>query len=65
MIRHEVLKSIIPVISDELVICNIGLLSTRAIYADDRLVFLYAWHYGASSSIGLGLAITQPQSYSD
>ncbi len=62
MIRHEVLKSIIPVISDELVICNIGLPAQELYMLDDRPSNFYMLGtMGLSSSIGLGLAIAQPQ----
>ena len=52
MIRSEVLKSLIPVISDHLVVCNIGLPS-------QELHMLGTM--GLSSSIGLGLALAQQQ----
>ena len=62
MIRHEVLKSIIPLISDELVICNIGLPAQELYMLDDQPSNFYMLGtMGLSSSIGLGLAIAQPQ----
>ncbi len=62
MIRSEVLKSIIPVITDELVICNIGLPSQELFMHDDQPSNFYMLGtMGLSSSIGLGLALAQPQ----
>jgi len=45
MIRSEIIKNLVPVLKDELVVCNIGLPSQELM--------------GLSSSIGLGLALTQ------
>jgi len=60
MIRSEVLKSIIPVISDRLVICNIGLPSQELHLLDDQPSNFYMLGtMGLSSSIGLGLALAQ------
>jgi sulfopyruvate decarboxylase subunit beta len=60
MIRSEVLKSIIPVISDKLVICNIGLPSQELHMLDDQPSNFYMLGtMGLSSSIGLGLALAQ------
>jgi sulfopyruvate decarboxylase subunit beta len=54
MIRSEVLKSIIPVISDKLVICNIGLPSQEMHMLDDQPSNFYMLGtMGLSSSIGL------------
>lgn len=62
MIRSEVLKSIVPVITDELVICNIGLPSQELFMFDDQPSNFYMLGtMGLSSSIGLGLALAQPQ----
>lgn len=62
MIRSEVLKSIVPVITDELVICNIGLPSQELFMLDDQPSNFYMLGtMGLSSSIGLGLAMAQPQ----
>lgn len=62
MIRSEVLKSIVPVITDELVICNIGLPSQELFKFDDQPSNFYMLGtMGLSSSIGLGLALAQPQ----
>ncbi len=62
MIRSDVLKSIIPVITDELVICNIGLPSQELFQLDDQPSNFYMLGtMGLSSSIGLGLALAQPE----
>lgn len=62
MIRSEVFKSILPVIADELVICNIGLPSQELHLLDDRPSNFYMLGtMGLASSIGLGLAMAQPQ----
>jgi sulfopyruvate decarboxylase subunit beta len=62
MIRSEVLKSIVPVITDELVICNIGLPSQELFMMDDQPSNFYMLGtMGLSSSIGLGLALAQPE----
>jgi sulfopyruvate decarboxylase subunit beta len=60
MIRSDVLKSIIPVISDKLVVCNIGLPSQELHMLDDQPSNFYMLGtMGLSSSIGLGLALAQ------
>ena len=41
MIRSEVTKSLIPVITDELVICNIGLPSQELYMHDDQPTNFY------------------------
>ncbi|MDC1286608.1 sulfopyruvate decarboxylase subunit beta [Gammaproteobacteria bacterium] len=62
MIRSEVLKSIIPVISDQLVVCNIGLPSQELHMLDDQPSNFYMLGtMGLSSSIGLGLALAQKE----
>lgn len=62
MIRSEVLKSIVPVITDELVICNIGSPSQELFSMDDQPSNFYMLGtMGLCSSIGLGLALSQPQ----
>jgi len=62
VIRSEVLKSIIPVITDELVVCNIGLPSQELFMLDDQPSNFYMLGtMGLSSSIGLGLALAQPK----
>ncbi|NQW00474.1 MAG: sulfopyruvate decarboxylase subunit beta [Rhodospirillales bacterium] len=60
MIRNEVLKSIVPVITDELVICNIGSPSQELFSLDDQPSNFYMLGtMGLCSSIGLGLALSQ------
>jgi len=62
MIRSDVLKSIVPVITDELVICNIGLPSQELFMFDDQPSNFYMLGtMGLASSIGLGLALAQPK----
>ena len=62
MIRSEVLKSLIPVISDQFVVCNIGLPSQELHLLDDQPTNFYMLGtMGLSSSIGLGLALAQKQ----
>ena len=60
MIRSELLKSIAPVISDHLVVCNIGLPSQELFQIDDQPSNFYMLGtMGLCSSIGLGLALAQ------
>ncbi len=60
MIRSDVLKDIAPVISDHLVVCNIGLPSQELHLIDDQPTNFYMLGtMGLSSSIGLGLALAQ------
>lgn len=60
MIRSEVLKNLIPLISDQLVVCNIGLPSQELHMMDDQPSNFYMLGtMGLASSIGLGLALTQ------
>ncbi len=60
MIRSELLKSILPVIRDELVVCNIGLPSQELYMLEDRPANFYMLGtMGLCSSIGLGLALNQ------
>lgn len=62
MIRSEVLKELIPVISDHFVVCNIGLPSQEMHMLDDQSTNFYMLGtMGLSSSIGLGLALSQKQ----
>ncbi|MGB1257432.1 MAG: sulfopyruvate decarboxylase subunit beta [Thiolinea sp.] len=62
MIRSDVLKSLIPLISDHFVICNIGLPSQEMHLLDDQPTNFYMLGtMGLSSSIGLGLALAQKQ----
>ncbi|MDJ0613259.1 MAG: sulfopyruvate decarboxylase subunit beta [Rhizobiaceae bacterium] len=60
MIRSDVIKDLIPVITDELVVCNIGLPSQELHMMDDQPTNFYMLGtMGLASSIGLGLALTQ------
>ena len=60
MIRSEVLKTLIPMISQELVVSNIGLPSQELHLLDDQPTNFYMLGtMGLSSSIGLGLALAQ------
>jgi len=60
MIRSDVLKRLIPVISDQLVVCNIGLPSQELHLLDDQPSNFYMLGtMGLASSIGLGLALAQ------
>ena len=60
MIRAEILRAIIPVISDELVVSNIGLPSQELHMLDDQPTNFYMLGtMGLASSIGLGLALSQ------
>lgn len=62
MIRSELLKLLIPVISDHFVICNIGLPSQEMHLLDDQPTNFYMLGtMGLSSSIGLGVALAQKQ----
>jgi sulfopyruvate decarboxylase subunit beta len=62
MIRSDVLKTLIPLISDELVITNIGLPSQEMHLLDDQPTNFYMLGtMGLASSIGLGLAMAQPK----
>jgi len=62
MIRSDVLKTLIPIISDKLVICNIGLPSQELHMLDDRPSNFYMLGtMGLSSSIGLGLGLALAQ----
>lgn len=60
MIRSDVLRDIAPVIRDHLVVCNIGLPSQELHMMDDQPTNFYMLGtMGLSSSIGLGLALSQ------
>jgi len=62
MIRSDVLKELIPVISDHLVVCNIGLPSQEMHMLDDQPTNFYMLGtMGLASSIGLGIALAQEQ----
>ena len=61
MIRHEVLRELVPVLSGRLVVCNIGSPSQELFdlhYQDTNFYMLGTM--GLCSSIGLGLALAQP-----
>ena len=60
MIRHDLLKLLIPVISDQLVVCNIGAPSQELHSLDDQPTNFYMLGtMGLASSIGFGLALAQ------
>jgi sulfopyruvate decarboxylase subunit beta len=60
MIRHDLLKLLIPVISDQLVVCNIGAPSQELHALDDQPTNFYMLGtMGLASSIGFGLALAQ------
>ncbi len=60
MIRSEIIRNLVPVISDELVVCNIGLPSQELYMLDDQPTNFYMLGtMGLSSSIGFGLALAQ------
>lgn len=60
MIRSEIIKSIVPVIKDQLVVCNIGLPSQELfMHGDQPSNFYMLGTMGLCSSIGLGLALSQ------
>jgi len=62
MLRSEVLKQIAPIISDHLVVCNIGIPSQELCMIDDQPSNFYMLGtMGLASSIGLGLALSQPK----
>ena len=60
MIRSEIIKNLVPVLSNELVVCNIGLPSQEMhLFGDQPSNFYMLGTMGLSSSIGLGLALAQ------
>ena len=62
MIRSEILREIAPILRDQLVVCNIGLPSQELHMIDDQPSNFDMWGtMGLSSSIGLGLALSQPK----
>ena len=62
MIRYDVLKTLLPIIKDTLVVCNIGLPSQELYKLDDQPSNFYMLGtMGLCSSIGLGLALCQPK----
>jgi sulfopyruvate decarboxylase subunit beta len=62
MIRSEILREIAPILRDQLVVCNIGLPSQELHMIDDQPTNFYMLGtMGLTSSIGLGLALSQPK----
>jgi sulfopyruvate decarboxylase subunit beta len=62
MIRSEIIKDLIPVISNHLVVANIGLPSQELHMLDDQPTNFYMLGtMGLASSIGLGVALAQDQ----
>lgn len=62
MIRYDVLKTLLPIIRDELVVCNIGSPSQELFALDDQPTNFYMLGtMGLCSSIGMGLAMAQPK----
>ncbi len=60
MIRHELLKTIIPVLRNHLVVCNIGAPSQELCdLCDQDSNFYMLGTMGLCSSIGFGLALAQ------
>ena len=60
MIRSDVLKTLIPLVSDQLLVTNIGLPSQEMHLLDDQPSNFYMLGtMGLASSIGLGLALAQ------
>ena len=60
MIRSEVLREIAPILSNQLIVCNIGLPSQELhSIADEPSNFYMLGTMGLASSIGLGLALAQ------
>ncbi len=60
MNRFEVIQSLLPVLKDELVVCNIGLPSQELYKMGDQPSNFYMLGtMGLASSIGLGLALVQ------
>ncbi len=60
MKRFDVLKTLVPVIRDHLVVCNIGSPSQELFALDDQPSNFYMLGtMGLSSSIGFGLALSQ------
>ncbi|WP_299838547.1 sulfopyruvate decarboxylase subunit beta [uncultured Jannaschia sp.] len=62
MIRSDILREIAPILRDQLVVCNIGLPSQELHMIDDQPTNFYMLGtMGLASSIGLGLALSQPK----
>ncbi len=62
MDRIDALKAISEILTDELVVCNIGIPSKELYSVKDRAENFYMLgSMGLASSIGLGLALSQPR----
>ena len=62
MIRSEILKEIAPILRPHLVVCNIGIPSQELHAIDDQPTNFYMLGtMGLASSIGFGLALSQPK----
>jgi len=62
MNRYDVLKEIVKSLNNELIICNLGLPSRELYHLKDRSENFYMLgSMGLTSSISLGLAISQPK----
>ncbi|MGB1234401.1 MAG: sulfopyruvate decarboxylase subunit beta [Planktomarina sp.] len=62
MIRSDIIKTLLPILHDELVVCNIGLPSQELHMMDDTASNFYMLGtMGLASSIGLGLALSQKE----
>ena len=62
MIRSDVLRTLAPILRDQLVVCNIGLPSQELHAINDQPSNFYMLGtMGLASSIGLGLALAQPK----
>ena len=62
MARREAIEDIMKCIDDELIICNIGFPSRELYDIEDREENFYMiGSMGLASSIGLGLALAQPE----
>ena len=60
MIRSDILKTLVPILKNELVVCNIGLPSQELHMLDDQPSNFYMLGtMGLASSIGLGVALAQ------
>ena len=53
MIRSEMLKNLIPIISDQLVVSNIGLPSQELHMLDDRAIFICSEQWASPRQSGL------------
>ena len=63
MIRYELLQTLVPVLKEALVVCNIGAPSQELYALADRPENFYMLGtMGLASSIGLGLALSQKRS---